>query len=417
MKKFCGFFAFLVLLIGIGIMTPQTVEAKDSSTYYIKVNRQQNCITIYKKDSSGNYTVPVKAMACSVGLNGQTPTGTFSLGGQYRWHELMGEVYGQYCSRITGGVLFHSVFYSDTDPSKLYYTAYNKLGTTASHGCVRLTVADAKWIYDNCGSGTKVTIYDSSEVGPLGKPTTMTISASSPYRGWDPTDPNKKNPWRKVKPSFSGLKSKTVERLSTVNLKKGVTAADYKGKKLKYTVSGKVNAKKTGKYKITYTATDSIGNSTSKTITITVKDTKKPSIKATEKTLTFTEAMTGKELLAAVRANFTATDSGETLDAKYIKIEEEGLTALKTAMKKGTYGDYVLKVYSQDKAGNKSKKTISITIKYVDPNATETPEEPGTETPTTPDETEQPGDSTGTDTSTGTGTETGTEQPTEQPAA
>ena len=33
-----------------------------------------------------------------------------------------------------------------------------KLGQPASHGCVRLTVADAKWFYDQVPDGTPVTI-------------------------------------------------------------------------------------------------------------------------------------------------------------------------------------------------------------------------------------------------------------------
>ena len=63
---------------------------------------------------------------------------------------------------------------------------YNKLGSPASHGCVRLTVRDAKWIYDNCGLGTKVTISDTADT-PFDKPSTPKIPAS---QNWDPTDPN-----------------------------------------------------------------------------------------------------------------------------------------------------------------------------------------------------------------------------------
>ena len=33
-----------------------------------------------------------------------------------------------------------------------------KLGQPASHGCVRLTVADAQWFYDQVPDGTLVTI-------------------------------------------------------------------------------------------------------------------------------------------------------------------------------------------------------------------------------------------------------------------
>ena len=63
---------------------------------------------------------------------------------------------------------------------------YNKLGTTCSHGCIRLCVADAKWIYDNCALGTKVELYDSPDPGPLGKPALKLLPAG---QTWDPTDP------------------------------------------------------------------------------------------------------------------------------------------------------------------------------------------------------------------------------------
>ena len=34
-----------------------------------------------------------------------------------------------------------------------------RLGINASHGCVRLALSNAKWIYDNIPRGTKVVIY------------------------------------------------------------------------------------------------------------------------------------------------------------------------------------------------------------------------------------------------------------------
>ena len=151
-----------------------------ASTYQIKINKQQNCVTIYKL---GNNDKPVKAMACSTGY--ATPVGTFPLGEKMRWHTLMGPCYGQYCTRIHGGILFHSVWYYKKTPSSLSSSAYNKLGVTASHGCVRLTVADAKWIYDNVPSGSPVTVYNSSKPGPLGKPSAIKLPSSST---WDPTE-------------------------------------------------------------------------------------------------------------------------------------------------------------------------------------------------------------------------------------
>lgn len=131
-----------------------------------------------------------------VQLGSETPkSGTYNLSQKYRWRALFGGVYGQYCTRITGHILFHSVPYLvQGDKSSLEYWEYDKLGTSASAGCIRLTVEDAKWIYDNCPSGTQVTFLNNSDAGPLGKPTSMKIS-NSPNKGWDPTDEDLKNPW------------------------------------------------------------------------------------------------------------------------------------------------------------------------------------------------------------------------------
>ena len=174
-------------------------EEKNEMPYYIKINYTANCITIYEKDSSGKYTVPVKAIVCSTGT--ATPTsGVYKMGQKYRWHELNGGVYGQYCSRITGHILFHSVPYAKNTPNSLKYTAYDKLGTRASAGCIRLTTADAIWIYNNCPSGTYVEFYSSSNPGPLGKPSAQKISSNVECRNWDPTDPTKGNPWHTYTP-------------------------------------------------------------------------------------------------------------------------------------------------------------------------------------------------------------------------
>ncbi len=79
----------------------------------------------------------------------------------------------------------HSVPYNKQNPYTLSAKAFNQLGTTCSHGCVRLMCKDAKWIYDNCALGTRVDIISGKD--PLSKPTAPKISTS---QTWDPTDPN-----------------------------------------------------------------------------------------------------------------------------------------------------------------------------------------------------------------------------------
>jgi glucan-binding repeat-containing protein len=166
-----------------GAYKASTIANPTSSTYVIKVNRVMNCITVYR----GN--TPVKAFVCSTAKDGvSTPLGEYTILDKLRWHELNGPSWGQYCSHITSNILFHSVPNTKYNNNhSLEWWEFNKLGTAASAGCIRMTVADAKWIYDNCPVGTKVIIYDdATSAGPLGKPTAPTIPAGQNY---DPTDP------------------------------------------------------------------------------------------------------------------------------------------------------------------------------------------------------------------------------------
>lgn len=100
--------------------------AANNSKYYIKVNYLANTITIYEK--IGQELTPIKAMICSCGKS--TPAnGIYNTGDKYRWQELFGNTYGQYCTRIVGHILFHSVPYiKNNNPSTLQGEEYDKLG-------------------------------------------------------------------------------------------------------------------------------------------------------------------------------------------------------------------------------------------------------------------------------------------------
>lgn len=210
-KKVMSFVAAAALVLSCLVLSIQPALAADyiaaehtasnGRPYYIMVNRTTNTVTVYGLDAAGYYTAPVKAMVCSVGRSGSpTPTGNFSVTGYKRaWLRMVDGSDGQYATQFYGNYLFHSVCYSRSDPSALKTESYNMLGGPASLGCVRLQTADAKWIYDNCAAGTRVTIYDGNDPGPLGKPDTV-VSQITPEldNGWDPTDPRANNPWRQV---------------------------------------------------------------------------------------------------------------------------------------------------------------------------------------------------------------------------
>lgn len=172
-----------------GILNQNIADSlKGEQEYYIHVNRKQCKITIFAKDGDNGYKIPVMAMTCSVGTaKNATPTGTFNTMSRTRWGKLMGPSYGQYCTRIVGSILFHSVAGYNKTSYNLSYKDYNKLGQPASHGCVRLCVRDAKWIYDNCKIGTTVKIDDKSDGCKFDKPKLKKIKY---YQHYDPTDPN-----------------------------------------------------------------------------------------------------------------------------------------------------------------------------------------------------------------------------------
>lgn len=238
--------------------------------YSIKVNRQMNCVTVYTYDSKGKYTIPIRAMVCSCGLNGGTILGDFKIYFQKEWNALLNDVYGHYVSGISGNYLFHSVPYYSTDENKLETEEYNKLGSDGSLGCVRLAVADSKWIYENCPVGTPVTIYDDSNPGPLGKPESMHIADLN--NGWDPTDDDKNNPYLIQKPQISGVSDRTINVGDDFDILDGVNAVDTCGNDItdKMVITGNVISSKAGEYKVTYEIEDAMHRTAREDIIITV---------------------------------------------------------------------------------------------------------------------------------------------------
>ena len=142
-----------------------------------------------KAASSVTVCIPVYACPCSVGVDGKTPNGTFTIQDHLRWHELVGPTWGQWCCHFAPSFLFHSLPYDrPNDPNSLQEDVYNLLGQSVSHGCVRLAAVDAKYIYDHVPTGGKVEIFVGSEADdPLGTPERPFIGEWT--ETYDPTDP------------------------------------------------------------------------------------------------------------------------------------------------------------------------------------------------------------------------------------
>ena len=134
-------------------------------TFRMIIDIYHQVVMVYRRDNTGAYTVPVRFMVCSTGaIKTPTPRGTFSSGShKVRFGLFVNDgVYGQYWTQISGKIYFHSLLYTKKD-AKYYTTSYSKLGQRASHGCVRLLVPDARWIYYHIAPGTEVVIRRGSK--------------------------------------------------------------------------------------------------------------------------------------------------------------------------------------------------------------------------------------------------------------
>lgn len=143
--------------------TPRPTPVPTPIPYALTVDVTNQVTTVYGRDEEGNYNDIVRQMICSTGkVATPSDVGDWVLTGRKaRWcfFSLYGS-YAQYWTRINDSIAFHSVIYAEVDYDAMKVTSYKRLGSRASHGCIRLLVEDAKWIYDNVGEGVTVTITE-----------------------------------------------------------------------------------------------------------------------------------------------------------------------------------------------------------------------------------------------------------------
>ena len=130
-------------------------DITSNTNYLVFVNIAEQKTYVYE-GSKNDWTL-AKTFTCSTGIEGkETPVGVFTVQNRAPW--FFSPKYGQggkYYVQFMGNYLFHSIpFDSDrttvSDPT---------LGVPSSHGCIRLSVEDSKWLYDNVKNGSKIIIY------------------------------------------------------------------------------------------------------------------------------------------------------------------------------------------------------------------------------------------------------------------
>lgn len=120
--------------------------------WLIMVDTRKNEVAIFS-GLRGAWAVE-KVWTCTTGAwNTPTVKGQFTIG-------MRGLSFGSgytcwYWTQFYGNYLFHSVLYRSGSMNNIQD---GRLGINASHGCVRLSLENAKWIYENIPTNTKVVV-------------------------------------------------------------------------------------------------------------------------------------------------------------------------------------------------------------------------------------------------------------------
>ena len=178
MKK-CLSLLLALLFVSAALALPRSAQAKDEfkntdpDKYYIVLDLNNQIITVYEKDAAGEYTRVVRRFICSTGRDKPsegsaiddstpTPTGIWKIGGRERFGKFANfSEYARYWTQLVEDIYFHSIMFSKRDLTAIKSGPYGSLGGSVSHGCVRLLVEDAKWLYYYACPGTTVEVTKS----------------------------------------------------------------------------------------------------------------------------------------------------------------------------------------------------------------------------------------------------------------
>jgi hypothetical protein len=129
-------------------------KLNSSTEYLVWVDIDRQLVNVFKEEN-GKWKLE-RSMVCATGRN-RSPTlrGTFKIEDRGPWfyNERL-KSGAKYWVRYSGPYLFHSVAMNRNqevdDPT---------LGKRASFGCIRLSIEDSEWFYDNIPKNTTVFIY------------------------------------------------------------------------------------------------------------------------------------------------------------------------------------------------------------------------------------------------------------------
>jgi len=131
---------------------------KSNTKWLVAVSRDLNRTCVYQR-ISGEWVLK-HYWKCTTGAKGtRTPDGYFKVPStktKLNFFGLNKDYTCWYATRIVDSIYFHSVLYFPFSKTEIQD---GRLGYNLSHGCIRLSIKNAKWIHENIKAGTRVVIY------------------------------------------------------------------------------------------------------------------------------------------------------------------------------------------------------------------------------------------------------------------
>lgn len=128
-------------------------QIKSPTTNLITTDLENKLTYIFEKDDNGSWKL-LYTWSCTIGKP-STPTikGTFYVSGRKPYFG--SDTYRvKYATRIQGAYYYHSLLFNANGTEIID----DRLGMALSHGCIRLAVDNAQWIYDNVLDKTTIII-------------------------------------------------------------------------------------------------------------------------------------------------------------------------------------------------------------------------------------------------------------------
>lgn len=162
----------------------------------VRVFLKEQILAAYGKDQDKEKLLRVMPISSGY-VSGHTLPGAYHIGRKNHTNLMFDGSIGLYSCQIYGNILFHSLTSYDGSPqSGLKISDINSMGIAASHGCVRLFTADAKWLYERMPAGTPVDILEERGESYQDLPEFvhyLRLKEGAP--AWDPSNPDKDNPY------------------------------------------------------------------------------------------------------------------------------------------------------------------------------------------------------------------------------